>query len=787
MSPLSRMLWRDFWHMRGQVIATAVVIACGIATLLAMRSTYHSLLEAQQSYYRDYRFADVFAQLGRAPEAVASAARDLPGVAVVNTRVVHSVTVDVPGLAEPATVKLVSIPARPAAVLNDLHLVRGRYIGADAADEVIASAVFAAANGLQPGDRIGAILNGRWRLLSIVGTALSPEYVYEVAPGALMPDNRRFGVLWMSRDALDSAFDMRGAFNDISLQLVPGASRPPLLHRLDQLLDGHGGLGSYDRDQQLSNRFVSDELAELQVSTGVIPVLFLVIAAFLLYVTLARVMELQRQDVGLLKAFGYSDSAVSLHYLQFALLVAGLGVLIGVPSGLLLAHFFVDIYRDYFHFPQLDVVLRPSLVLGAAAAAAAAASLGASASIRTSLRLAPAEAMRPPAPPHYRPGWTERMGALRAMSPAARMIVRNLTRRPGRAALSILAVSAAVALMVTGRFAIDAVNRLLQIQFGSAWRSDITVTYVDTRSQAATLAAARLDGVLRAEPFRSVPVWLRHDSRERRVELQGVSPAAQLHRLVDLEGRLVTVPPDGLVLGRRLAQLLDVAPGDHVQVEMLQGERRKQGLLVASLFDDLMGLGAFMDDGALSRLLGEAGSASGAYLRIDPAREAALAAQLKRLPVAAGVSSRRAVRASIEDAMDRSFLVVSGILVSFACAIVIGIVYNTVRIALSERGRELASLRVLGFTGREVTAILLGEQALLSMVAIPCGLAAGYGLCALLVPAFDRESFRLPLVVSSRTYAIAAMVAVAASALCGLLVARRLRRLDLIAVLKTRE
>lgn len=781
------MLWRDFWHLRGQVLATAIVIACGVATLVAMRSTYYSLLEAQQAYYRDYRLADVFAQLRRAPESLAATARELSGVATVNTRVVRAVTVDVPGLAEPATVQLVSIPPRPSAQLNDLHLVRGRYIDSDNLDEIIASEVFANANGLHLGDRIGAVLNGRWRLLTMVGTALSPEYVYEVAPGAVMPDNRRFGVLWMSRDALDYAFDMRGAFNDISLQLTPGASLQMVIRQLDQLLEGYGGLGSYGRDEQPSNRFVRDELAELQVSTGVIPALFLLIAAFLLYVTLARVTEMQRQDIGLLKAFGYSDLSVSLHYLQFALLVATLGVLIGLPAGLALAHFFIDIYRAYFHFPQFTALLRPTLIISAAAAAATAAALGAAVSFRASLRLSPAEAMRPPVPLRYRPGWIEHVRMLRTMGPAARMIVRNIARRPGRAALSVLAIGAAVALMIVGRFAIDAVNRLLQIQFGSAWRSDITLTYVDARSQAATLAAAQLDGVLRVEPYRSVPVWMQHESRERRVNLQSIAPTGQLHRLFGLDGQQVSVPDEGLVLGRHLAQLLGVSPGDRVRIRVMQGEQREQELPVSAVFDDLMGLGAFMDERALARVLRETDSASGAYLRVDPTREVALTTQLKRLPTVAGVSSRRAVRASIEDSMDRSFLLVSGILLSFACAIVIGIVYNTVRISLSERGHELASLRVLGFTAREVTAILLGEQALLSMIAIPCGLAAGYGLCALLVPAFDRESFRLPLVVSSRTYAIAALVAFAASVACGLLVARRVDRLDLIAVLKSRE
>jgi len=786
-SSLYRMLWRDAWHLRGQVLASALVIACGVATLLAMRSTYDSLLAAQNSYYADYRLADVFAQVKRAPLSVAEQARAIAGVSAVSARVVKSASIDVPGLDDPATARIVGIPAQRRGMLNRLYLLSGRYAAAGRGDEVIASAVFTSANALHVGDQIAAVLNGRRRQLKIVGTAMSPEFVYEVAPGSLLPDNRRYGVLWMDADVLGYAFDMRGAFNDIALSLEPDASLAGVISDLDRLLERYGGLGAYGRDEHPSHRFVADELAEIQVSTSVIPTMFLVIASFLVYVTLARIITLQRPEIGLLKAFGYTDLRVGLHYLQFALLIGLLGLLLGIPAGVVLGRYFLAIYREYFHFPALSLTLPTGVIAATIAAALLAAATGALTSVRRSLALAPADAMKPPAPASYRPGWIGRLSNSWRLHPPARMMLRNLGRRPLRAVMTVVAVSSAVALMVVGRFSVDAVALMLDIQFDSTMRGDLTVLFNEPRPPAAALSAGRLDGVLRAEPFRTVPVWMRNGSRTKRVEIQGVSSSAELRRVLNRQLLPVTLPADGLVLSRKLAEILGATTGDKLAIEVIQGARLTTNLTVAAIVDEYIGLGAYIDSVALSRLLREDDAVSGVYLRIDPQRRKALNAQLKRMPVVAGVTARDAVRASVEDAMDRSFLLVSAILTFFSCTIVLGIVYNTVRIALSERGHELASLRVLGFTEREVGLILLGEQAVLSALAIPVGLAIGYGLCAALVPAFDREAFRLPLVVSAGTMVLAASVTVVASVLCGLLVARRVRRLDLIEVLKTRE
>jgi len=786
-SPLNRILWRDLWHLRGQVLAAALVVACGVMSQVSMRSAYLSLQGAQTSYYSDYRFADVFAHLKRAPDSLAEQIRALPGVAQVRTRVVAEVTLDVPGLLEPASGRLVAIPERQTPVVNDLYLRRGRYIEAAHPDEVLVSEVFAEANKVELGAKLGAILNGRWRELTVVGIALSPEYIYEVGQGMIFPDNKRFGVLWMGHDALASAFNMQGAFNDVSLTLTRGAEEAEVIARLDQLLLRYGGLSAYGRPDQLSNRFLTDELGEIEISSTYIPAIFLGVAVFLIYIVLSRLVVMQRTQIGLLKAFGYSNLDVGLHYLKFALVIVLAGLLPGIVLGLYLGEKVNNIYRDYFHFPALTLVISPEVIASAALLSLLAACAGAIAAVRRVSALAPAEAMRPEAPANFRAGIMEQSGMVRWLSASMRMILRNLSRKPWKALLSVLGIGLAVGLMMVSRFMLDAVDHMMMVQFNLVQRDDVTVLMHDPRSAAAIYDIKQLPGVLSAEAFRAVPVRLRHEHRSKQIELIGMSPHSELRQIVDVKLRAIALPPDGLLLTKKLAQVLGVKAGDTLTLEVLDGQRQVREMSIAGLSDEFIGMGAYMDAGALARLLREDNLISGAWLHVDPAFAETLYARLKRMPVVSGVVIRSAMIKSVQEIVDSAFNIVSTIEMTLAIILIGGMVYNSVRIALSERGNELASIRVLGFTQREVVVLLLGEQALLTLCALPVGLLIGYAMCAALVPAFDRELFRLPLVFSTQTFIYPVLTTLIAALFTALLVARRLRNLDLIAVLKTRE
>ena len=787
LATLDRKLLRDLWLAKGQAIAIAMVVAAGVALFVLLRTTIASLELTESAYYDRYRFGNVFVSCKRAPLRVAERIRQIPGVARADARVVEHVTLDVPGLAEPAAARMISLPVPDRPTLDDVVLRAGRYPELGRSDEVLVSEAFANANHLAPGDTLAAVVNGRWRRLRIAGLALSPEFVYTIRPGELLPDDRRYAIIWMERRALATAFDMEGAFNDVVIRLMRGASSAAVIDRVDALLNQWGGLGAIPRQLQASNFYLSSELGGLRAFGAVLPVIFLAVAAFLVNVVLSRMVDVQREQIAAIKALGYSNRAVGLHFVKWAVLVSGIGATLGVGVGAWLGRSMTEMYTAFFRFPLLQYHLAGRIVLAAVAVSLASAVVGALAAVRRAVTLPPAEAMRPEPPTRYRSSLAERLGLMRWLSQPTRIVLRNLERHPGRAALSVVGIAFGAALYIAGSFSIDAMDAMMDVQFNISQRWDLAISFAEPRSAGALDAARHLPGALRAEPYRAVPVRFVLGHRRRTSGITGIARGSELYRLVDVHSRPVSLPQGGLVLSTELAKLIGAKLGDLVTVEVLEGARPIRRVPVTLLVEESIGAGAYMDLEALHRLMRESDVLSGVYLQVDSRAEPALFHRLKTLPVVSGVSLRSAALASFNETLGTMIGAIRTINIVFAVVIAFGVVYNAARIALAERSRELATLRVIGFERAEIAYILLGELALLTVLAVPLGLVIGHGLAAAVARLYDTEMWRLPLVISSQTYALAAIVVVAATAVSSLVVRRKLDHLDLIEVLKTRE
>lgn len=551
MQALDRKLLRDLAHMRGPALAIALVMAGGLGAFVAMLSTLDSLRETRDAYYERQRFADVFAHLKRAPLTLVPRLRELPGVAAVEARIAEEVILDVPGLAEPATGRLISVPDRGRPALNDLHLRAGRWLEPGRAGEILCNEAFAAANRLRPGDTLAALLNGRRTPLRIVGVVLSPEYVFQFRRGDIFPDDRRFGVFWMSRAELAAAFDLEDAFNDLALQLQPGANEAEVRRRLDDRLAPYGGAGAYGRQEQVSARYLSEEIRQLQGSGLVAPAIFLGVAAFLLHMVFARQIALQREQIAALKAFGYTGREIGAHYAKLAGVIVLAGAALGTALGAWMGRGMTRLYTQFYRFPVFDYQLPARVVLLGLLAGAGAAALGVAGAVRRAVRLMPAVALQPEPPAVYRPTVLERLGLQRAFSPAARMILRHLERTPVKAGLTVLGLAMAAAILVAGNFSEDALDRMMEAQFHALDRSDVTLAFVEPRPPAAVAEVAGLPGLVRAEPFRAVSATLRHGPRAERLALMGLPAAGDLFHPVDARLRSIPLPADGLLqIGR---------------------------------------------------------------------------------------------------------------------------------------------------------------------------------------------------------------------------------------------
>jgi putative ABC transport system permease protein len=785
---LDRKLLRDLLHLRGQALTIALVVAVGVANYITLRSAWRSLEASRAAYYERYRFADVFTRLKRAPDSVAERIQDVRGVASVYPRVVEEVLLPMDDMLTPAHGQIVSLPIHGRPPLNDVHLTAGRLPEPERGHEVLLYEPFAKEHDLVPGSTVPAVLNGKLHELLVVGLALSPEYVFAVEPGGFTSDDERFAPMWMSRNALAAAFQMEGAFNDIVLRLEPGADEKAILIAVDRILEPYGGLGAFGRSLQISNSILDGELAQIEAMVIFLPGVFLAVAAFLLNVVFSRLVTLQRSEIAVIKAVGYRNSAIAAHYLKMVSVIVLLGSFAGVGLGAWLADAMLDLYGQFFRLPMMRSRIDLPVAINAILASFIAAVAGIGFAVRAAVTLPPAEAMRPPSPTRYHASPVERIPGLRRIRQTTMMVFREIWRRPLRTILSAAGIAFALAIIILGRFGRDAHGPIIDLQFGRQQREDITVSFTEEVDDRALGYLGHLPGVDQVDGYRATPVRFRSGPRWRDSIIIGLSPESHLRRLFNRQFRPVQIPRDGILITDVLASILGVKPGDMVEVELKEGDRGTRWVPISGTIDEAFGLQGYMQKSSLHQLLREEPTITTALLRVDPGWEAELHHRLTDIPMVQSIHRKRTLLEKFEAQTRRTMQVITLILTLFATAIAVAVVYNNARVSLSVRSRDLATLRVIGFTRTEISAILLGEQAVQVVLGIPFGLVLGtLGAKALIALQADPEQFRLPMLISSQTYAFSVVVILASAALSALLVRRKLDTLDLIGVLKTRE
>ena len=787
MTALDIKLLRDVRRLWAQVLAIALVVGGGVATLVLAVGSHRSLEETRTAYYERHAFADVFARVKRAPRVLVGQIAELPGVAAVDARIAKLALIDIPGFAEPASGQFVSIPDSGDHGLNRLYIRSGRLPEPERAEEVVVNEPFARAHRFAEGSRFSAILNGRKRELVIVGTVLSPEFVYTVGPGDLMPDDRRYAIVWMSEKALASVYDLDGAFSAVSVKLQLGASEREVIARLDALLDSFGGQAAHGRKDQTSHAWLDHELDMLNNMSRTLPPIFLLVSAFLVNLTLSRLVALEREQIGLLKALGYSDAGIVFHYVKFVALVVLTGIIIGGVAGTWLGLRVTALFGDFFHFPFLVFSIAPDLYLIAGALSAVAAIVGALRALRDVVKLAPAVAMQPPAPAVYRHFLPASVRLDRFVSQPTLMMLRGISRHPVRACLTTLGMSLATAILIVSLFTRDTMEQLIDVTYFLADRQDATISFTEKRVDNVVVQVARLPGVLAAEPFREVPVRIRHGNVERRITISGRPANSDLRRIIDPDLTPVILPENCLAVSGMLARILGVGTGDIVEIDVLDGARRTVTLPIAALVEDYFGIRGMMEIGALGRLMREAPVVNSVNLSLDEGQAAEFYAAVKSMPTVSGLALMRVSLANFREAVALLITTMASIYTGLAAVIAFGVVYNNARISLSEQARELASLRVLGFTRGEVLRILLLELAILTLIAQPPGWAMGYGLAWIMKTNLAGELMRVRLVVEHSTYVTASAIVVMAAVASAAVIRDRINKLDLVAVLKTRD
>lgn len=787
MSPLNRKLLRDLWRIKGQAAAIGAVIAVGVLLLVMMTGLVSSLEETRRAYYERYRLADVFAPVTRAPEGVIGDLAAIPGVAAAEGRVSGYALIDLEGVDLPIQARIVSLPDFDAPKLNDIVLTEGRRLDATNPDEILLLKGFADARGIKPGQSLRMTIRGAQRMFRVVGLAQSPEFLYVAAPGEMVPDDARYAVIWMSHATAEAAYDMKGAFNEALLSLARDAREPAVLAAADRALEPYGGLKAYGREDHLSDRYVSEEIRGLRVQRGVVPPIFLAVAAFLLYIVVSRMVQAERVQIGLMKAFGYTDVEVGAHYLKLVLFIATTGAIAGCLAGIAAGRAMTALYLQYYKFPFLLFELSPAAFILGILISVGSASAGGLLALRRIFALTPAVAMRPPAPADY--SRTGRIGEtlVRLLDQPSRMVLRRLTRQPGRMAGAVLGIAAGMALAASMIAVMSGFSRTIDLNFSVIDRSDATVTFIDPQSDKTVLELQRMPGVIEVEPVRNVSVVLGNGLKSHRGALEGRVETPRLNRAMDQDLQAITMRKEGVILSSQLASKLNIGPGEILTVDVREGRQPILHLPVIGIAESLLGSPAYMEIDALNRALREPNRVSAAHLRIDSDQAREIYRKLKDMPSVAEVSLKEETRMSLQELMDSGAGAMRYVMTGLAFIITFGIVYNSARIAQAEGEHDIASLRVLGFSKTEAAFVLLGELALVTLIALPVGALLGYALSFGIAAGFSSDLYQIPATFGRTDIGTAALAVLGASLLSGWLVKRDVDRIELVSALKTRE
>ncbi|MAQ37438.1 MAG: ABC transporter permease [Thioclava sp.] len=782
---LHRKLFRDLWRIRAQALAISAVVALGVMVQVMMAGLTDTLTVTRDAYFERHRLAQVFEPLTRAPSSMMEQVNAIPGVLAAEGRISGFGRIDADG-GEPVQARILSLPG--AAGLNGILMTAGRKPIAGRSDEVVLLDTFAAARGIALGDTLGVTVEGRHQKLQVVGFARAPEFLFMPAPGEFFPTDGRFAVIWMERKAAAAVLDLDGAFNEVLALTTRERPRKAVLADLDRLMAPYGGGAGYVQDQQTSARFIEEELKGLRQSRVFLPPIFLAVAAFLLNVTITRIVQAERREIGLMKAFGHSGAEIAGHYLEMALMIAFAGALLGSALGVMLGRSITGLYMEFYKFPYLVFSMHPGPFAGGLAFSLLAAALGAAIALRTVFRLTPAEAMRPPAPPDFTHG---RVGFLATVTKAfdqpGRMILRQITRQPVRSLGTVAGVAAGLALNMAMLMIYSGFDHTMDVTFGFADRSDATVSFIHPVSRDVTHEIAHLPRVLEAEPTRYVPVLFRNGVITHRGELTGLSEDAQLNRALRPDLEPIALPAQGVVISRGLADVLKLQPGENLTAEVTEGRKRTLSLPVAAISDTLLGAPAYMRLDSLTRAVGEADRITSVSIRTEGAPSPELLHELRERPKVAGVSIKSDSLAAFREIADEGAGQMRFVFGAIAFVLSFGIVYNAARNAFAERAHELASLRVLGFTRGEVTLILAGEITLLVACALPVGIWFGWTLAKLIARVFSNELYRVSVSFDLPSIAMAVLVVVSATLASILMLRRALDRLNMISALKARD
>lgn len=789
---LRKKAWRDIRENKGVYFACIVVIAIGLLIYTTMSMVFENMDQAQQTFYSETHFADGFIKVTGYPENKVNSLTTLPGVDQAEGRIVKDVRLIDQQKDSNRYLRMVSVNLSNPSKINQIRLMSGHFPN-DTQSEILVDPQFLAANHLSLGDPLKVVIDGQQATFYITGTAQSPEFVYIMRNAQdLYPSATDFGIAYVPLSSLKALVKEKGQFNDLVFTLKQGAGFDAVKDSLEAKLKSYGLQSIVPRKDQTSNAILTSKLEGMKTMATTLPVVFLGVASFILYTMLRRLIEQQRLAIGTLKAFGFTNREIILHYLTYPLVIGTAGGLLGSLSGIALSFPLTSLYKQFFALPGLKSTFSVKYLFISLALSLFFSVLSGLRGSLDILRLEPAQAMRPPAPMTARKTRIERITWFwKALSSQAQMGIRDLFRTPTRSLFNVLGIAVVFSLMTVSWSMQNMINLLTVVQLEQVQTYDVKLQLAKPSSTSEVeLALAHEVGVSKVEPVLEAPATLKNGWLSKEIALMGLEKGSTLYNILDKSGKRVEIPDHGILLSERLATALNVKVGEVIYVESpLRREplgEKGEPVMVKGVVPQYVGLNAFMEEKELQRFLRQGDISTSMLVKMNPSEVGLIKSKYLNASNVASITSLKDEGDKIRKMMDSYgfttwLLAILGGITGFA------LIYNTSIISLSERKRELASLRVLGMTPREVLRVITSEQWVLFAFGILLGIPLAYGLGISMAKAMSTDLFSLPTALPP-----VALLGAAAGTAFSVLVAQsrayyKIKSLPYVEILATRD
>lgn len=789
MTVLNVKLRRDIFAAKARLAGIVVIIAIGVTIFVCFLSLYFNMELSRRSYYAQCRLADFWVRVERLPVTELNRLQKISGISELRGRISQHLTIDLPNVKQPLSGTLVSLPADPKPVINNIVMRRGSYFTGLRRDEVIVNDAFARKRGLKPGDHLYVLLNDRRHEVVVIGTAISAEFAFTLAPGSIVPDIGSYGVLYVTHEFAEDIMNLNGATNEIVGLLTPEFRQysQVVLRQLEQQIRRHGEPTTTPRSQQLSHSQIDTAIQQLQALSLIAPPIFLGAAALILDVLMKRIAEQQRTTVGTLKAIGRGNHELVWHFMKFGIVVGVVGGVLGALLGYWLAGVLLDLYEQFIEMSRMVNRPYPWLIATSILLSVLFAVIGTIRGVVAIMRLNPSEAMRPKPPASARQSLLEQWRWLwTKLGFRWKMVLRGLVRHPTRVITGIFCALVGTTLIVMALAVNDATDELVYFTFDKMMVSDFDLAFQSELEFGAFLEARRLPGVEYAEPLLNLPCAIHHQHRSKDTAVIGIVPTARLTVLRDFEGQRVVLPDHGLVFTEQLADMLSVTSGDVVSVVFKKGERRRIQVPVVMVIQSYTGASAYAQFDYLNRLIGEVSSVNRVQVEFDPSKLDSFYGAIKTLPKLQGFSALHEQRAFLQ-ALVKQNKASNQVQILFAGLLFAGSVITASLVSLAERRQEIATFRVLGYREREIGTIFFLECMILNGAGILIGLPTGYYLGKWVVDVSATEQMQLPYLVTNKSWFIAIGLGVIFTALANYPVHRAIKTMDWMNALNVQE